>query len=166
MVRRRAVPTADPPHVKLSVVGLAVVPAGCTSLWTTATLTRLYARRATIDPTKAVEVSSLHLDIAKLAAPRIAAGHGNDAALRAHEAIERRVQSLSSRTEIGKELMSKAFRICSSLMTGGQPTRCPRARAAARPSWALSTINSRINSATAMKTWKTSRLPEGVSKAS
>jgi uncharacterized protein (TIGR02391 family) len=66
--------------------------------------------RAEITPPKQFEVSSLHPDIAKLASPRIAAGHGNDAVLRAYEAIERRVQLLSSRSEIGKELMSKVFR--------------------------------------------------------
>ena len=54
---------------------------------------------------------------------------------------------------------ARACRICSGVMAGGRPRRRPRARAAARPSRVPSTISSRMNSASAAKTWKTSRPP-------
>ena len=44
-------------------------------------------------------------------------------------------------------------------MTVGRPPTRPRARAAARPSWVPETMSSRMNSARAAKTWKTSRPP-------
>src|SRR5664280_3851966 len=44
-------------------------------------------------------------------------------------------------------------------MAGGRPRRVPRARAASRPSRVPSTMSSRMNSARAAKTWKTSRPP-------
>jgi hypothetical protein len=42
---------------------------------------------------------------------------------------------------------------------GGRPRRTPRARAASSPSRVPSTISSRMNSASAANTWKTSRPP-------
>lgn len=57
--------------------------------------------------------------------------------------------------------MSRAARMISGVTTLGRPPMRPRARAAARPSRVPETISSRMNSARAAKTWKTS-LPPGV----
>ena len=59
----------------------------------------------------------------------------------------------------GRVSRSRAWRICSAVMAGGRPRRTPRARAASSPSRVPSTISSRMNSASAAKTWKTSRPP-------
>ena len=59
----------------------------------------------------------------------------------------------------GRVSRSRAWRISSAVMAGGRPSRTPRASAASRPSRVPSTISSRMNSASAAKTWKTSRPP-------
>lgn len=55
--------------------------------------------------------------------------------------------------------MSRAARMISGVATVGRPPTRPRARAASRPSRVPETISSRMNSARAAKTWKTSRPP-------
>lgn len=65
--------------------------------------------RATLDRPKYFDVSSLHPDISAIAAPRLSAGHGNDAVLRAFERIESRVQELSGLSDVGRRLMTAAF---------------------------------------------------------
>src|SRR5512142_1797707 len=57
--------------------------------------------------------------------------------------------------------MSRAARILAASITVGRPPTRPRARAAASPSRVPETISSRMNSARAANTWKTS-LPPGV----
>jgi hypothetical protein len=59
----------------------------------------------------------------------------------------------------GRVSRSRAWRICSAVMAGGRPRRAPRPRAASSPSRVPSMISSRMNSARAAKTWKTSRPP-------
>ena len=56
----------------------------------------------------------------------------------------------------GRVSRSRAWRICSAVMDLGRPEAAGRApRPAARPSRVPSMISSRMNSASAAKTWKT-----------
>ncbi len=66
--------------------------------------------RAEITPPKHFEASSLHPIIAEIARDRLLAGYGNDAVLRAFEAIETRIQKLTGRNEIGDTLMTTVFK--------------------------------------------------------
>ncbi|PPJ05432.1 TIGR02391 family protein [Nocardia nova] len=66
--------------------------------------------RAESTPPKHFEVSSLHPAVARIAGDRLRAGQGNDAVLRAFEAIESRIQRLTSRTEIGESLVNTVFK--------------------------------------------------------
>lgn len=66
--------------------------------------------RADVTPPKQFEVSSLHPQIALIATPRLQAGHGNDAVLRAFEAIEARIKKLTGLPDIGKDLVNKVFK--------------------------------------------------------
>lgn len=61
----------------------------------------------------------------------------------------------------GRVSRSRACRTCSGVRAGGRPRRWPRAFAAARPSWVPWMMSSRMYSASALKTWKTSRPPGG-----
>jgi hypothetical protein len=74
-----------------------------------------------------------------------------------------RLTSSSRATEetvlAGRVSRSRAERTRSGVIAGGRSSRTPRAFTAARPSWVHSTITSRRNSASAAKTWNTSRPP-------
>ncbi|WP_442944096.1 TIGR02391 family protein [Nocardia sp. NBC_00508] len=66
--------------------------------------------RAEITPPKYFDASSLHPTIDETARDRLPAGNGNDAVLRAFEAIETRIQKLTGRNEIGDTLMTTVFK--------------------------------------------------------
>ena len=59
----------------------------------------------------------------------------------------------------GRVSRSRACRICSAVIAGGRPRHALRPRAVSSHSRVPSTISWRMNSASAAKTWKTSRPP-------
>ena len=87
-----------------------------------------------------------------------------DRARRAQMAVERRPAHPSTSAIFAvvcsrESCIDRATASFSALMTVGRPPRRPRVRAAERPACVRSRIRSRSNSASAAKTWKTSRPP-------